>query len=145
VGHVRGVLGRPVAGVVGHSKGATAALLYAAAHDGDVPAVVCLAGRADVSAGVTRRLGTTALQQLGIAGAVEMRGRSAVRGEFAWTLTQADLDARLKTDVLGAAACVRDTAILIVHGDADTEVPVSDAHALDAALTSVCAPGRRRH
>ncbi len=55
--------GRNVVGLLGHSKGATGAVLYASMWD-DVPLVVNLAGRFHVQEGVTRRLGERVLAQL---------------------------------------------------------------------------------
>jgi hypothetical protein len=62
-GFVEGALGRAVVGMVGHSKGGTDVLLYAAKYD-DVPCVVSIAARCDVQQGVQRRLGAAVLEQL---------------------------------------------------------------------------------
>jgi hypothetical protein len=49
--------------MLGHSKGATDVLLYAAQYD-DVPCVVNLAARYELQQGVLQRLGPAVLQQL---------------------------------------------------------------------------------
>jgi dienelactone hydrolase len=56
-------LGRKVVGVLGHSKGGTDVLLYAAKYN-DVPCVVNLAGRFELQKGVLERLGPEVLERL---------------------------------------------------------------------------------
>lgn len=56
-------LDRHVVAMIGHSKGATDVLLYAAQFD-DVPCIVNLAARFEVQKGVLERLGPDVLQQL---------------------------------------------------------------------------------
>lgn len=62
-------LQRPVAAMVGHSKGATDVLLYAARYD-DVPCVVNLAARYDLQGGVVERFGPEVMRQLDTHGKV---------------------------------------------------------------------------
>lgn len=49
-----------------------------------------------------------------------------------------DLQERLSTDVAGAAAAIRVSRMLIVHGDADQVIPVEDGRSFAAVI-----PGSR--
>ncbi|KAI8467572.1 MAG: Alpha/Beta hydrolase protein [Monoraphidium minutum] len=134
--HLAAAHGGRVVGLLGHSKGATSAVMHAARHPG-IPRLVNLAGRLDVRGGVERRLGGAVLRRLEEDGQVEMRGRSRARGEFEWVLTRADLEDRLSTDVGAAAASVpAETRVLTVHGTDDADVPVSEARKFAAAVAS---------
>lgn len=66
-----------------------------------------------------------------------MFGRSS-KGSFTWQLTREDLQDRLSTDVAAACAAIKQTAVLTVHGDADADVPVRDAHKIAAAVQVGC-------
>lgn len=134
--HVERAHGCRVVGLLGHSKGATDAIVFAGKYRG-IPRVVNLAGRFDVSGGVERRLGTAVLRQLEEEGQVAMRGRSRARGEFTWLLTKGDLTDRLTTDVAAACAAIpADTRVLTVHGTDDADVPLPEAHKFAAAIRS---------
>jgi hypothetical protein len=67
--HLEQQLNRRVVCMLGHSKGATDVLLYAAQYE-DVPCVVNLAARFELQQGVLQRLGPAVLQQLEQAGQV---------------------------------------------------------------------------
>jgi hypothetical protein len=84
----------------------------------DIPCVVNLAGRFDVSEGVERRLGAEVLRKLQQDGQVQMVGRSRARGEFEWALTREDVEDRLSTDVGAACAQIQRSAVLTIHGTA---------------------------
>ncbi|WIA35809.1 hypothetical protein OEZ86_004196 [Tetradesmus obliquus] len=130
--HLEQQLGRQVVCMLGHSKGATDVLLYAAQWD-DVPCVVNLAARYELQQGVLQRLGPAELQQLEETGQVEMSGRSR-KGPFSWQLRKEDLQDRLDTDMAAGCSSIARTAVLTVHGSADADVPVQDAHKIAAAI-----------
>jgi hypothetical protein len=67
---------------------------------------------------------------------VEMSGRSH-KGPFTWQLRKEDLQDRLNTDMAAACSSLNKTAVLTVHGSADADVPVQDAHKIAAAI-KVC-------
>eukprot|EP00879_Flechtneria_rotunda_P025190 GHRR01026757.1.p1 GENE.GHRR01026757.1~~GHRR01026757.1.p1 ORF type:complete len:175 (+),score=51.32 GHRR01026757.1:1707-2231(+) len=131
-------MGRRVIAMIGHSKGATDVLLYAAKYD-DVPCAVSLAARFEVQKGVLERLGPEVLQRLDSNGQVEMSGRSS-KGLFKWMLRKEDLQDRLSTDMEAACNSIHHAAVCIVHGDADADVPIADAYKIDKAL-KVCKSG----
>lgn len=62
-----------------------------------------------------------------------MPGRSS-KGSFTWQLTKEDLEDRLSTDMAAACAAIRRTSVMTVHGNADADVPVRDAHKIAAAI-----------
>ncbi|KAF6266282.1 Alpha/Beta hydrolase protein [Scenedesmus sp. NREL 46B-D3] len=130
--HLQQRLGRRVVCMLGHSKGATDVLLYAAQY-GDVPCVVNLAARFELQQGVLQRLGPAVLQQLEESGQVQLSGRSH-KGSFTWHLRKEDLQDRLDTDMAAACGSIAETAVLTVHGSADADVPVQDAHKIAAAI-----------
>lgn len=70
---------------------------------------------------------------------VEMSGRST-KGPFSWQLRKEDLQDRLDTDMAAACSSIARTAVLTVHGSADADVPVQDAHKIAAAIkvSSMC-------
>jgi hypothetical protein len=64
---------------------------------------------------------------------VEMSGRSH-KGPFTWQLRKEDLQDRLNTDMAAACGSIAKAAVLSVHGSADADVPVQDAHKIAAAI-----------
>jgi hypothetical protein len=62
-----------------------------------------------------------------------MSGRSH-KGTFSWQLRKEDLQDRLDTDMAAACRNIAKTAVLTVHGSADADVPVQDAHKIAAAV-----------
>ena len=69
--HLEQQLGRRVVAMLGHSKGGTDVLLYAAKYN-DVPCVVNLAGRYELQRGVLERLGPEVLESLEKEGQVRL-------------------------------------------------------------------------
>lgn len=62
-----------------------------------------------------------------------MAGRSQ-KSTFRWMLRQEDLEDRLSTDMAAACSKIQRTSVLTVHGDADADVPVSEAHKIAQAI-----------
>eukprot|EP00878_Enallax_costatus_P023111 GHUV01024571.1.p1 GENE.GHUV01024571.1~~GHUV01024571.1.p1 ORF type:complete len:227 (+),score=60.06 GHUV01024571.1:523-1203(+) len=94
-------LGRRVVAMVGHSKGATDVLLYAAEYD-DIPCVVNLAARFEVHKGVLERLGPEVLEQIEKQGQVGSRGTCCCVGvdQLAAVALPCILELRPAADVL---------------------------------------------
>jgi len=118
--------GRAVVALVGHSKGAGSVLLHASSV-GAIPVVVNVAGRFDMSAGLTARFGEDIFARLA-AGPVEWTTRTQ-RGAFAWTLTPESMAERLALDMSVVCAAIRarpGMRLLTVHGDADDVIPIED-------------------
>jgi pimeloyl-ACP methyl ester carboxylesterase len=115
-------------GVVGHSRGGGAAVI-AAAEDARIDALVTLAAIADIPARWTEK--QIAAWRRGVDVRVEnARTKQQMPiGPDYWVDLQQN---RERLDIAAAAARVAQPW-LIVHGDADTSVPVDDAHALFAA------------
>ncbi|KAG1656552.1 hypothetical protein FOA52_011504 [Chlamydomonas sp. UWO 241] len=130
---VRGPLDRRVAAVVGHSKGGNVVLLYGGKYD-DVPLVVNLSGRYDLAAGVMERFGPAVLEELRTAGWVRQATRNGAGKGIVYKLTQQDLDGRLALDMHAAAAAIKTSRVLTVHGSADPVIPVGDAHEFAAVI-----------
>jgi pimeloyl-ACP methyl ester carboxylesterase len=115
-------------GVVGHSRGGGAAVI-AAAEDERIGALVTLAAIADIPSRWTEK--QIAAWRRGEDVRVE-NARTKQKmpiGPDYWVDLQQN---RERLDIAAAAARVAQPW-LIVHGDADTSVPVVDAHALFAA------------
>jgi len=115
-------------GVVGHSRGGGAAVI-AAAEDDRIRALVTLAAIADIPSRWTEK--QIAAWRRGVDVRVEnTRTKQQMPiGPDYWVDLQQN---RERLDIAAAAARVAQPW-LIVHGDADTSVPVDDAHALFAA------------
>lgn len=130
-------LGYYVAGIVGHSKGAAATLLYAAEHN-DVPLVVNVAGRFDHTRAPTMRF--TKEQQREMEEKGSFVWKTYGRGEYVreYIVRKQDLEERKNLN-MAAAACRIDAArtrILTVHGKADETVPVEDAWGFERILNA---------
>ncbi|HEV7589956.1 MAG TPA: alpha/beta fold hydrolase [Longimicrobium sp.] len=115
-------------GVVGHSRGGGAAVI-AAAEDERINALVTLAAIADIPSRWSAK--QIAAWRRGEDVSIEnARTRQQMPiGPDYWVDLQQN---RERLDIAAAAARVAQPW-LIVHGDADTSVPVADAHALFAA------------
>ncbi|KAG5191779.1 Alpha/Beta hydrolase protein [Tribonema minus] len=121
VQHLRGE-GWAVTAVVGHSKGACAVIKYAAKYD-DVPLVVPVAGRFDMSQTPASRYTEEQWRQLREEGATQW-----VVGGRSYTVRQADLDEKAALDMAAECAAIHKSKVHIIHGDADDTIPVRDAH-----------------
>ncbi|CAD7695713.1 unnamed protein product [Ostreobium quekettii] len=130
VEYVRGQLGKKVVGLAGHSKGGNVVLLYTSQHD-DVPLVVNIAGRFEMTRGIAERFGADIFQKLEKHGKVEMtqrlRPEEGGGGQFKWTLTKQSMAERMNTDMEAAARKIKLSEVLTVHGTADQVIPVEDS------------------
>ncbi|KAK9814056.1 hypothetical protein WJX72_000039 [[Myrmecia] bisecta] len=113
--------GKTAKAVLGHSKGGSAVLLYAAKYD-DIPRVVNVAGRFDCRRGFTERFGDDILERLEEEGQVEQDAQ-----RFKWVLTKEDMQDRLSTNMDAAARGIKHSQVLTLHGSADATIPVEDA------------------
>eukprot|EP00210_Caulerpa_lentillifera_P008529 g8136.t1 len=122
--------GKEIIGLVGHSKAATDVLLYGSIYD-DVPFVVSLASRFDMSRGIHQRFGDEILKKLDQMGEVEVP-RVTPEGKVAtYMLTKKSLNERLNTNMEEAAAKIKNSKVLTVHGTSDAVIPFEDAESID--------------
>uniref|UniRef100_A0A0D3GA99 Serine aminopeptidase S33 domain-containing protein n=1 Tax=Oryza barthii TaxID=65489 RepID=A0A0D3GA99_9ORYZ len=113
-----------IIGLVGHSKGGNAVLLYASMNH-DIPVIVNISGRFALERGIDGRLGKNFMQRIKKDGYIDVRNR---KGEFEYQVTEESLKDRLSTDTLlssrSISKCCR---VLTIHGSKDEIVPVEDA------------------
>ena len=128
--HLTNSMGLKVDGIVGHSKGAGVVLIYAQKY-GDVSLVVPLAPRYRMKTGIVERFGTDLLNECRQNGSVEITDRDG----FKFALTKASLEERESMDMGVIARGIQpQTRVVLVHGDADTTIPVIDADEFDRDL-----------
>jgi pimeloyl-ACP methyl ester carboxylesterase len=129
VAYLRADAGRRVVCVLGHSKGATAVLLYAVRY-GDVPLTVNIAGRYDYS----RQTGAGWFKEEQLA---ELRERGQVVLGNGYVIHEEDLRKRLRFDmsVMNTIDPTR-VRVLTIHGSADQTIPVEDAYSYGRLLGS---------
>lgn len=114
----------PRIGILGHSRGGSDAVLFAA-QEPRIDAVCTWAGVANLTRGfddaevVLRRTGYYPIQN--------------ARTRQLMPVARAQFDDARRYDPLEAAGRLRERALLVVHGDEDISVPVADAHALARA------------
>lgn len=102
-------------------------LLYGEKY-GDVPVVVSLAARCNMSAGLVERFGAPALEEAAASGSVDVTGSDG----FCFTLTQKSVDERLSLDMRAAARGIpKSVMVVLVHGDADATIPFQDVLELE--------------
>jgi pimeloyl-ACP methyl ester carboxylesterase len=146
-----------VIGVLGHSKGATSALLFAEEWAGAAAAerdsappppplrLVHLSGRFDLRQGLDRFFGTGQIERLlkGEVDSLPVKSPEMVnKGRLSdywveYSLTAEGARERFSVDVAGAAARVGASGLvrtLVVHGDADRAVPCEDGRAVWKAV-----------
>ena len=123
--------GYAVHALIGHSMGGNSVLLYAASHPNDIPAIVNINCRYQMTRGLPFGPDQlTALQQHGF---FDWKPRGTTLDTV--RVTQETINERLSLDM----DCVRKIAsrdesgqyrvrVLTVHGNNDTVVPVQDAH-----------------
>uniref|UniRef100_A0A0D9WJ65 Serine aminopeptidase S33 domain-containing protein n=1 Tax=Leersia perrieri TaxID=77586 RepID=A0A0D9WJ65_9ORYZ len=113
-----------IIGLVGHSKGGNAVLLYASMYH-DIPVIVNISGRFALERGIDGRLGKNFMQRIKKDGYIDVRNR---KGEFEYRVTEESLKDRLSTDTLLSSRSIsKDCRVLTIHGSKDEIVPVQDA------------------
>ena len=109
--------GYSVKAIIGHSKAGTAVMLYAAKYN-DVPYIVNLAGRFHPKEGIT-------FSEKEIAEIKAKKYITIQRKEKSFIVTDAAFQERLATDLRVVSGVKAE--VLIVHGNKDDTIPVSDA------------------
>jgi len=117
---LRSEMGYSVDAIVGHSKGANVVLLYAVKYN-DVPKVVNISGRFDMTRGVVERFGEVGMTKIKTEGRLEQADRM---GKY--FITNESLAERMRTD-MSMARSIK-AHVLTIHGDQDEVIPVEDAH-----------------
>ncbi|KAL6747077.1 Alpha/Beta hydrolase protein [Haematococcus lacustris] len=137
VQYVREALSKKVVAVIGHSKGANVALLYASHYD-DVPLIVNIAGRFDMKRGIKERFGEEVLAKVEKLGQVPMTVTTDTGATVKWLLTKKSLAERMQLDMEAAARRITLSEVLTVHGTADTTIPPKDAEAFSRCIRQHC-------
>ncbi|GAQ88721.1 esterase/lipase/thioesterase family protein [Klebsormidium nitens] len=133
VGFVRGVKKRSVKAVLGHSKGGDVVILYAAKY-GDVPIVVNVSGRFDLSRGVEERFGKEGLAAIAEHGYWDVKDS---QGAVNYRVTKKSLEERLCISIEKAARTIqKNVRVLTVHGTADETIPVDDGRSFDKVIAN---------
>mmetsp|Transcript_11935 Transcript_11935/g.21621 ORF Transcript_11935/g.21621 Transcript_11935/m.21621 type:complete len:344 (-) Transcript_11935:871-1902(-) len=132
VEYVRNVLNKNVYALIGHSKGGNAVLLYAAEYD-DVPKVINISGRADLSRGFIERYGEERLEELKEMKEITIPDESR---DDSYKITLESYKERLSTDMKTEMLRIRSTQLLTIHGGKDETVPVEDAYAFQQMIDS---------
>ncbi|KAK9833377.1 hypothetical protein WJX81_000201 [Elliptochloris bilobata] len=142
--YARSELEREVTGLLGHSKGGLAVLLYACQHD-DVPRVVGLAPSFSRKAGLQEVFGyDDTLATVAKEGKAEVvwRGVKTPRQPHIFCLTQQE--ART-LDMAQHCPCINRTRVLLVHGAKDVLVPLDASRSygkhIEGAAVRVIADG----
>ncbi|CAI5465272.1 unnamed protein product [Closterium sp. Yama58-4] len=114
--------GRHVEAVVGHSKGGNCVLLYASLYK-DVPKVINVSGRYDLSRGIKERFGEEGMAKL------EEEGQLTQQDKYgSYIVTKESIQERLATDMAAAARAIPPScSVCTIHGSEDATVPVEDA------------------
>uniref|UniRef100_A0A0G4FV89 AB hydrolase-1 domain-containing protein n=1 Tax=Chromera velia CCMP2878 TaxID=1169474 RepID=A0A0G4FV89_9ALVE len=117
--------GLNVRAIAGHSRGGNNVLIYAFRFD-DVPEIINIAGRFDMSEGVIERFGDK-MKLLGPEGPgfFEFEGGGATR-----KITQKCIDARLCIDMSKVKDLKGTQRVLTIHGTGDMTIPVKAAEKL---------------
>ncbi|XP_027919381.1 uncharacterized protein LOC114177960 isoform X1 [Vigna unguiculata] len=113
---------RTVIAIVGHSKGANAALLYASKYH-DTKTIVNLSGSPDLKIGLEFRFGKDFMERLRKEGFIELKAESA--GGIDHRVTEESLKDRL--NIIMLEECLRidkECRVFTVHGGRDTLIPV---------------------
>lgn len=124
--------GQEVIAVLGHSKGGDDVVLFASKYH-DVPFIINVAGRFDLTEGITQRFGADILQRLEREGSINMPAVDSNGRRFTFALTKQSMDERLAVDMAAAAREVS-SEVLTIHGSADKTIPVGDAYKFDEVI-----------
>lgn len=115
---------RGTAVVLGHSKGGSVVLLYAAKYH-DIGGVINLAGRYDLKSGIEKRLGENYLERLKKDGYIDVKTKT---GAVNYRVTEESLLERINTNMHEACVSIdKSCRVLTIHGSADSTIPVDDA------------------
>ncbi|CEM33318.1 unnamed protein product [Vitrella brassicaformis CCMP3155] len=125
-----------VQAVAGHSRGGNNVLIYAGRHD-DVPLVINIAGRYDMSRGIKERFTPSQLSSVEEEGGYfEIQGGGATRKVY-----KKCIDNRKAIDMKEVIAKVgtkggptQTQRVLTIHGEKDTTIPVEDGEAIHSLL-----------
>ncbi|KAL0888086.1 hypothetical protein Bca101_012069 [Brassica carinata] len=121
--HLRGE-NRVISAIIGHSKGGSVVLLYAAKYK-DVQTVVNISGRFFLERGMERRLGKDYFTRIKENGFIDVRNR---KGKFEYRVTEESLMDRLGTNTHEACLSIHENCrVLTVHGTNDRIVHVTEA------------------
>uniref|UniRef100_A0A0D3EG30 Serine aminopeptidase S33 domain-containing protein n=1 Tax=Brassica oleracea var. oleracea TaxID=109376 RepID=A0A0D3EG30_BRAOL len=117
--HLRGE-NRDISAIIGHSKGGSVVLLYAAKYK-DVHTVVNISGRFFLERGIEMRLGKDYLKRIKENGFIDVR-------KFEYRVTEESLMDRLTTNTHEACLSIHENCrVLTVHGTHDRIVHVTEA------------------
>ncbi|XP_009121902.1 uncharacterized protein LOC103846683 [Brassica rapa] len=121
--HLRGE-NREISAIIGHSKGGSVVLLYAAKYK-DVKTVVNISGRFYLERGIEMRLGKDYLKRIKENGFIDVRNRN---GKFEYRVTEESLMDRITTNTHEACLSIHENCrVLTVHGSNDMIVHVTEA------------------
>ncbi|WIA21686.1 hypothetical protein OEZ85_000855 [Tetradesmus obliquus] len=117
--------------LLGHSRGAINATLYGGQH-GDIPVMVLVAGRFDLTLNMVQRYGPDVLQQLRDSGPwQQVAKRDGDKAAIHWQLTAEEMEERFSLDVVGACSRISTRqprpSVLVLHGACDPICEASDA------------------
>ncbi|KAK7347819.1 hypothetical protein VNO80_22358 [Phaseolus coccineus] len=113
---------RTVIAIVGHSKGANAALLYASKYH-DTKTIVNLSGSHDLKVGLENRFGKDFMERLTKEGFIELKAESA--GGIDYRVTEESLKDRLNIIMIEECLHIdKECRVFTVHGGTDTIIPV---------------------
>ncbi|XP_054819791.1 putative uncharacterized protein YDL057W isoform X2 [Prosopis cineraria] len=113
-----------ITAILGHSKGANVALLYASKYK-DVDIIVNISGRFNLVKGIEGRLGKNFMQRIKRDGFIDAKN---ARGKIIYRVTKESLMDRLSTITHTSCLLIPQTCrVLTVHGSKDPIVPAEDA------------------
>jgi uncharacterized protein len=110
-------------------------LLYAAQYD-DVPNVVNIAGRFDMTRGIRERFGNDIVDRVARDKAVTLTSTRDDGVKFEWTLTKWSLQDRLELNMKDVSQKIKVSEVLTVHGTNDKAIPVQDAYEFDKFIAN---------
>ncbi|GMJ07327.1 hypothetical protein like AT1G29840 [Hibiscus trionum] len=115
---------RVVRAIIGHSKGASLVLLYASKYQ-DIGIIVNVSGRYNLQRGIAEGLGADFMEKIKEDGYIDVKNK---KGSVEFRVTEEVLMNTLRTDMCEACRKIsKECRVLIVHGSADTVIPVEDA------------------
>ncbi|KAK7388203.1 hypothetical protein VNO78_23012 [Psophocarpus tetragonolobus] len=122
---------RTVSAIVGHSKGANVALLYASKYH-DIKTIGNLSGCHDLKLGLQTRFGKEFLERIRKEGLLELKAES---GNCKYRVTEESLQDRLNIIMMEECLHIdKECMVFTVHGSADIQIPVASAHELAKIL-----------